>query len=314
MEREVQILTLELPEEGTGGERLDQWIAGRLPDLSRSRIQGLMKNGSVKNSAGAVLRPRDKITCATSITVELPPPEPIVPQPQEIALDIVYEDEHCLVVDKPAGLCVHPSPGHPDGTLVNALLFHCPHLPGIGGFERPGIVHRLDKDTSGLMVVAKSDAAMTGFSGLFKNGGVRKEYLCLVHGAPPQPQGTVDNLIGRHPVLRQQYAVVTRNGKRAVSHYTLVERGRRLSLVRVKIDTGRTHQIRVHMAYLRCPIIGDSFYGRKSADLSLPTVPQRQMLHAARLYFTHPVTGGKMEFESNPPADFAAFLPVTDNE
>lgn len=309
MEREGQILTLELPESGTGGERLDQWIAGQLPELSRSRIQGLMKQGGVKNSAGETLRPRDKSDCAMTITVELPPPEPIVPQPQEIALDILYEDDHCLVVDKPAGLCVHPSPGHADGTLVNALLFHCPNLPGIGGYERPGIVHRLDKDTSGLMVVAKSDAAMTGFSGLFKEGKVNKEYLCLVHGAPPQAQGTIDNLIGRHPVLRQQYAVVARNGKRAISHYTVVERYRQLSLVRVKIDTGRTHQIRVHMAYLRCPIIGDQVYGRRSADLSLPMVPQRQMLHAAHLHFPHPVTGAKMEFESNPPADFAAFLP-----
>ncbi len=302
-----ETVIVRVPEEGTGGVRLDAYLAGRLPELSRSRVQTLLKSGAVRTAAGRVLKVRDKVAPGEEVMVEIPPPAPIEPQPQNIPLDIVFEDEHCIVVDKPAGLCVHPSPGHPDGTLVNALLFHCPNLPGIGGFERPGIVHRLDKDTSGLMVVAKSDAAMMGFSEMFKSRGVSKEYLCLVHGAPPQNQGTLDNLIGRHPVLRQHYAVVARNGKRAISHYTLIEHFRRISLVRVKIDTGRTHQIRVHMAHLRCPIIGDGFYGRKSADIQLDPPPLRQMLHAAHLSFRHPVTGSDLSFDSEIPQDFAIY-------
>lgn len=306
--RDPETIEVVVPAEGTKGERLDLWLAGMLPEFSRSRIQTLMKNGAVKNADGQTLKPRDRVAGGDRLLIEIPPPAPIVPQPQDIAIDIVYEDEHCIVVNKPAGLCVHPSPGHADGTLVNALLFHCRELPGIGGFERPGIVHRLDKDTSGLMVAAKSDAAMMGFTELFKAGEVHKEYLALVHGTPPQMQGTVDNLIGRHPVLRQHYAVVARNGKRAVSHYAVVEKMKRISLVRVKIDTGRTHQIRVHMSHLRCPIIGDAFYGRRSADVLLQPLPERQMLHAAHLVFKHPVSGRMMEFDAAPPADFAAYL------
>jgi 23S rRNA pseudouridine1911/1915/1917 synthase len=191
---------------------------------------------------------------------------------------------------------------------VNALLHHCHDLGGVGGVERPGIVHRLDKDTSGLMVVAKNDAAMAGLVRLFQTGGIAKEYLALVHGAPPKPCGTVSTLIGRHPAERKRMAVVTRNGKQAVTHYAVERKVGVLTLMRCRIETGRTHQIRVHMQSLGCPVAGDAVYGRPAADRRLPHAPARQMLHAARLSFAHPVTGEALAFEAPLPADFAACL------
>jgi 23S rRNA pseudouridine1911/1915/1917 synthase len=289
-------------------ERLDAWLAAQAPDVSRSRIQALIKQGRV-TSGGAAVKANAKPAAGQVIEIQLPAPVPALPQPEDIPLDIVYEDDDLLVLDKPAGLVVHPAPGHAAGTLVNALLHHCTDLGGIGGVERPGIVHRLDKDTSGLMVVAKNDAAMAGLVRLFQTGGISKEYLALVHGAPSKPAGTVIGLIGRHPVERKRMAVVRVNGKQAVTHYTVERRlGGDTSLLRCRIETGRTHQIRVHAQSLGCPLVGDALYGRPASDSRLPLAPARQMLHAARLAFAHPVTGAALAFTAPPPEDFAQML------
>ena len=287
--------------------RIDAWLASQTTELSRARIQALMKEGRV-TCDGVAVKANGKPKPGQTIEISVPAPVSAVPQPEDIPLAIVYEDSDCLVINKPAGLVVHPAPGHASGTLVNALLFHCHDLGGVGGVERPGIVHRLDKDTSGLMVVAKNDAAMAGFVRLFQTGGISKEYLTLVHGAPLKTSGTVRSMIGRHPVQRQKMSVVTRNGKMAVTHYTVEKRLGDITLVRCRIETGRTHQIRVHMLSLECPVIGDGLYGRPSSDKRLTPVPLRQMLHAARLTFAHPVTGAPLAFEAPVPADFAAYL------
>jgi 23S rRNA pseudouridine1911/1915/1917 synthase len=299
------LLTFSVPESAEG--RLDAWLAAQTAELSRARIQALIKEGRV-TCGGAAVKANAKPKAGQTIEIRIPAPVPALPQPEDIPLDILYEDGDCLVINKPAGLVVHPAPGHATGTLVNALLFHCHDLGGVGGVERPGIVHRLDKDTSGLMVVAKNDAAMAGFVRLFQTHGIAKEYVTLVHGAPLKPAGTVSSLIGRHPVHRQKMAVVDRNGKMAVTHYAVERRLGVLSLVRCRIETGRTHQIRVHMLSLGCPVVGDALYGRPAADKQLSPVPPRQMLHAQRLTFTHPVTGAPMAFEAPIPADFSIYL------
>ncbi len=298
-----RLLTLVVPEGADG--RLDAWLAANVEELSRARVQALIKAGLV-TCEGAAVRANAKPRPGQVIEVSVPAPVAAVPAPEEIPLDILYEDGDCLVLNKPAGLVVHPAAGHATGTLVNALLHHCRDLGGVGGVERPGIVHRLDKDTSGLMVVAKNDAAMAGFVRLFKTGGITKEYLALVHSAPPRASGTVSTLIGRHPAHRKKMAVVARGGKAAVTHYAVEQRLGELTLVRCRIETGRTHQIRVHMQSLGCPIAGDALYGKPAADRRLACVPARQMLHAVRLSFAHPVTGAAMAFEAPPPDDFAA--------
>jgi len=298
-------LAFTVPPETSG--RLDAWLATQAPELSRSRIQALIKEGRVL-SGGMTVKANARPAAGQVVEIHVPPPVPAVPQPEDIPLDVVYEDGGLLVVNKPAGLVVHPAPGHAAGTLVNALLHHCSDLSGVGGVERPGIVHRLDKDTSGLMTVAKNDTAMTGLMRLFQTGGVVKEYLALVHGAPPHPHGTVSGQIGRHPTKRRRMAVVRDGGKRAVTHYAVERQSRDVSLMRCRIETGRTHQIRVHMQALGCPVVGDALYGRPSADKQLPLVPARQMLHAARLAFTHPVSGAALAFDAPPPKDFSDVL------
>ncbi len=299
------VLVLTVPDGADG--RLDAWLAAQAVGLSRARIQSLIKEGCV-TCGGVPVKANARPRPGSVIEIRVPAPVPSVPLPEDIPLDIVYEDADCLVLNKPAGLVVHPAPGHATGTLVNALLHHCRGLCGVGGVERPGIVHRLDKDTSGLMVVAKNDAAMAGFVRLFQTHGVAKEYLTLVHGAPPQSSGTVNSLIGRHPVDRKRMAVVMRNGKQAVTHYSVEKRLGGITLVRCRIETGRTHQIRVHMQSLGCPVVGDALYGRPAADKRLTPVPPRQMLHAARLAFTHPVTGSAMAFNVPLPRDFETYL------
>jgi len=295
------LLSFTVPAGAAG--RLDAWLASQTSELSRARIQALIKEGRV-TCVGAPVKANAKPRPGQVIEIAVPAPVPAIPQPENIPLDILYEDGDCLVLNKPAGLVVHPAPGHASGTLVNALLHHCRDLGGVGGVERPGIVHRLDKDTSGLMVVAKNDAAMAGFVRLFQTGGMTKEYLALVHGLPQKPSGTVSGLIGRHPSNRKKMAVVTRNGKQAVTHYTVERRMGDITLVRCRIETGRTHQIRVHMQSLGCPVVGDAVYGRPAADKRLPHFPARQMLHAAHLKFAHPLTGVPMEFVAPLPKDF----------
>ncbi|MBQ9431421.1 MAG: RluA family pseudouridine synthase [Kiritimatiellae bacterium] len=288
------------------GLRLDAWLASHAPELSRARIQALIKSGDVTVD-GAPVKANTKARLGSRIVVSVPPPVPAEPAPEEIPLSVVYEDSDCLVLNKPAGLVVHPAPGHSGGTLVNALLAHCRDLKGVGGVERPGIVHRLDKDTTGLMVVAKNDAAMAGLVRLFQSGGIRKEYLAWTRGVPSPERGTVNTLIGRDPRHRQRMAVVPVNGKPAVTEYRVEERCDPFALVRCRIETGRTHQIRVHMRHIGCPIVGDPVYGKPAADRQLAVVPDRQLLHAALLAFAHPVTGQPLRFEAPPPADFAAF-------
>jgi len=287
--------------------RLDAWLATEVPELSRARIQALMKEGHI-TCEGLAVKANDRPTAGKILHLLIPIPISAIPQPEAIPLSIVYEDADILVIDKQAGLVVHPAPGHLTGTLVNALLHHCKDLAGIGGVERPGIVHRLDKDTSGLMVVAKNDAAMAGFVRLFQTGGITKSYLALIHGAPLKAQGILQNFIGRHPVDRKKMSIVTRNGKLAVTHYCVEKKFKKASLIRCRIETGRTHQIRVHMHILGCPVVGDTLYGRTAADKQMPVIPQRQMLHAVQLSFAHPVTHQPLAFESPLPADFEAAL------
>ena len=298
--------TRTVPSEAAG-QRLDIWLAAALPGFSRARIQGLMREGRVLVD-GAPARASNTTRSGQTAVVLVPPPAPATPRAEARALDIVYEDADIVVLDKPAGLVVHPAPGHATGTLVNALLHHCEDLGGIGGVERPGIVHRLDKDTTGLMVVAKHDAAMAGLVNAFQTGGVRKEYLALVHGAPPHISGTLTTLIGRDPKNRKRMAVVREHGKKATTHYHVEERFAVAALVLARIETGRTHQIRVHLAHLRAPIAGDSLYGGTRRDRQLPLQPRRPMLHATRLSFAHPITGQPLAFERPPHADMLAVL------
>ena len=296
-------------------ERLDRVLCGRYPDFSRSRIEGLVKSGFVTVDGVVAAKAGMKVSPDAAIEVEIPPPVPAVPEPEEIPLSVVFEDDDMVVVDKPAGMVVHPAPGHHSGTLVNALLAHCPSLGGIGGVARPGIVHRLDQDTSGLIVVAKSQPAMDGLVKAFASHvHVEKTYLAVCHGRPRLDAGRIENLIGRHPVDRKRMAVVERNGKRAVTNWTLERflgecgRGGAISLVKCQIETGRTHQIRVHMASLGCPVIGDATYGKPALDRRLEPVPARQMLHAWRLRLWHPVRNVQMSFEAPVPSDMEAYL------
>ena len=294
-------------------QRLDVWLAAVLPGFSRARIQALVREGRVMLDGRLAARPRETPKPGQTAVVTVPPPVSAIPRPEARALDIVYEDAAIVVLDKPAGLVVHPAPGHATGTLVNALLHHCNDLAGIGGVERPGIVHRLDKDTTGLLVVAKHDAAMTGLVQAFQSGGVRKEYLAIVHGAPPRASGTLTTQIGRDPANRKRMAVVREHGKTATTHYRVEERFPGAALVQARIETGRTHQIRVHLAHLGSPIAGDPLYGSARRDRSLPIRPARPMLHAARLAFAHPITGQPLVFERPPHPDMLALLAALRN-
>ena len=283
-------------------ERLDIVLMARHHDFSRSRIKGLIEAGFVKVNGEVVTKAGAKVDESDSLDVFIPPPVPAVPEPEDIPLDVLHEDEHILVLNKPPGLVVHPAPGHLTGTLVNALLAHCPALGGIGGVSRPGIVHRLDQDTSGVMVVAKTQRAMDVLANIVKT------YLALVHGTPSPPEGRIETLIGRSPFDRKKMAIVDRNGKVAVTNYRVAASARAVSRVECVIETGRTHQIRVHMASLGCPVIGDRTYGKGALDRRLDPVPARQMLHAWKLRLWHPVKGVEMSFEAPPPPDMRPYL------
>jgi 23S rRNA pseudouridine1911/1915/1917 synthase len=289
------------------GVRLDAWLSERLTDLSRSRIQALIRSGDIRVD-GALVRPGARVAAGARVSVHVPPPEPSGVVAQDIPLDVLYEDADVLVVNKPPGLVVHPAAGHARGTLVNALLYRCADLAGVGGEERPGIVHRLDKDTSGALVVAKHDKAMRGLVAGFKAGTVRKEYTALVEGLPRPPMRRIETLIGRHPHDRKKMSAQPRTGRPAASTYRVVEELGPVSLVQVVIETGRTHQIRVHMAHIGHPVVGDRQYGRRMrAAVGEIPVP-RQMLHAARLAFDHPCAPGRVEVGAPIPEDMAAVL------
>ena len=307
MVEEDDIRSFTVPPDGIG-TRLDAWLAAECEGFSRSRVQGLIRAGRMRVNGSVVDRAAFKVNPGDTVTLSVPPPVPAKPQPEDIPLNVMYEDDHMIVIDKPAGLVVHPAPGHLSGTLVNALLHHCPALEGIGGVARPGIVHRLDQDTSGLMVVAKTEAAMRTLTKEFSShANIRKTYLALVHGTPVPAEGRIENMIGRCPWDRKKMAIVERNGKVAATNYRTLSAGR-ISLVECVIETGRTHQIRVHMASLGCPIAGDALYGRPGWDRQLQPVPARQMLHAWKLELKHPVTRAQLAFEAPIPSDFSPWL------
>ncbi len=307
------------------GARLDKALAAALPGLSRSRLKALILEGAVSIDGDPVTDPSFSLKEGQAIAVTEPQPAPALPQPQDIALTIVHEDADLIVIDKPAGMVVHPAAGSPDGTVVNALLHHCKgSLSGIGGVARPGIVHRIDKDTSGLLVVAKTDAAHQGLAKQFADHSIKRAYWALLRGAPRKREGTIDKPIGRSRADRKKMTVVRSGGKHAVTHYKLLARygGQTAddavaSLVECRLETGRTHQIRVHMADLGCPVLGDPLYGRARATLPRHT-PQdvvdfvqkraRQALHARLLGFIHPVSGDPMHFESALPHDMRALI------
>ncbi|HMO51067.1 MAG TPA: RluA family pseudouridine synthase [Kiritimatiellia bacterium] len=288
------------PEES--GQRLDVWLARRAPDISRARWQEWIKNGRVTLN-GLTRKPNHPVSVGDSARVVIPPPEASPLTAEAIALDIIHEDRDILVVNKPAGLVVHPAPGHASGTLVNALLFHCRDLEGIGGEKRPGIVHRLDRETSGVLVVAKRESALMQLARQFKDRTTTKEYLAVVWGVPNPPTGAIKAAIGRDPVHRKKMSVRAAHGRPAVSHYRVYEKLNGAALLEVRIETGRTHQIRVHLAHIKHPVIGDSVYGRKRPpDPGVPA--KRHMLHAWKLRIRHPTTGEDMLLEAPVPPDF----------
>ena len=288
------------------GWRLDRALAAQVPALSRERLKVLTKAGALTREGVAVRDPATKVKGDERFTLAVPEPEPAHNEPQEIALPIVFEDEHLLVVDKPAGLVVHPAAGNRDGTLVNALLHHCGgSLSGIGGVARPGIVHRIDKDTSGLLVVAKHDKAHEGLARQFADHSIDRRYLAIVSGVPTKAEGTIDAPLARSPHNRKKIAIMPR-GKRAVTHWKRLELLNDAALVECRLETGRTHQVRVHMASIGHPLIGDPVYGRgKSGHRKLLNQLdfKRQALHAAHLGFVHPVTKGRLSFDSALPSD-----------
>ncbi len=294
--------------------RLDVWLAQALPDLSRARLQGLIAEGQVRVD-GAPTRASSRLREGQLVTVQVPEAAPAVPQPEAIALSVVYEDAHLIVIDKPAGLVVHPGAGTANGTLVNALLHHVRDLSGIGGVLRPGIVHRLDRGTSGLILVAKDDATHRALAAQFQGRQVLKEYLALVHGALVRSSGEIVAPIGRDPVHRQRMSVRAPRGRSARSSYTTEECFDGATLLRVRIHTGRTHQIRVHLASIGHPVAGDATYGgtrtpssRRGAAREALASLTRPALHAAHLAFTHPADGRRMDLTAPLPADIAGVL------
>ncbi len=297
------------------GARLDRLLAARLEDLSRSRLKGLIEAGMVSADGAPVREPSTRVKAGQTFAIVIPETVPATPEGQVMALDVVYEDADIIVIDKPAGMVVHPAPGNPDRTLVNALIAHCGvSLTGVGGVRRPGIVHRLDKDTSGLMVAAKSDAAHQGLVAQFAARTVERVYRALVWGRPEPAAGKIAGNIGRSPRNRKKMAVLRRGGRPAVTRYRVRRSyaGGAASLVECRLLTGRTHQIRVHLAAQGHPVIGDPTYGRRD-DRRRTALPEaarnaalamdRQALHAATLGFRHPGTGETLRFESDLPSD-----------
>jgi len=290
------------------GWRLDRALADALPTLSRERIKALVKSGALEAASGALRDPSAKVRGDECFHLAVPEPTPAHNEAQDIPLRVVFEDEHLLVVDKPAGLVVHPAAGNPDGTLVNALLHHCGgSLSGIGGVARPGIVHRIDKDTSGLLVVAKTDVAHEGLARQFAAHSIDRRYLAIVTGIPKVAEGTVDAPLARSSTNRKKISIVGEGrGKRAVTHWRRLQILRDAALVECRLETGRTHQVRVHMASLGHPLLGDPTYGRSGKshrDLLKDLNFHRQALHAAELGFIHPVSKNRLSFASGMPAD-----------
>ncbi|MBN2557853.1 MAG: RluA family pseudouridine synthase [Clostridia bacterium] len=292
------------------GTRLDLYLSEAMDDMSRSYIQKLIAENKVLVN-GLPVKAGYRTREGDGITVTVPETKKYEAVPQDIPVEILFEDDDIIVVNKERGMVVHPAPGNYDGTLVNALLHHCKgRLSSINGVERPGIVHRIDKDTSGILVVAKTDAAHRELGRMFSVHDIAREYLALVKGVVSENGARIDAPIGRHTVDRKKMSVNTRNGKRAVTGFTVVERYRNATMIRARLETGRTHQIRVHMAYIGHPVIGDAVYGKAGREHSI----SGQALHAAKLGFYHPVTGIYMEFEKEPPWDFMELVRELENE
>ncbi len=286
------------------GERIDALLARAFPALSRSLIQKCMEAGAVTLN-GKPVKKNARGAAGDEVLFAFPETEPLPLQAQALPLDVVYEDGDLIVVNKARGMVVHPAPGHPDGTLVNALLWHCgDSLSGIGGVQRPGIVHRIDKDTSGLLVAAKNDFAHQGLSAQLSDHSLFREYEAVANGFFREASGTVDRPIGRHPIDRKRMAVTEKNSKRAVTHWALLASYRGYSRILCRLETGRTHQIRVHMASIGHPLLGDGLYGAKCPDKGL----EGQCLHARRLRLVHPRTGAEMIFEAPLPEYFKDVL------
>lgn len=292
-------------------KRLDHWLVHKLPDLSRSTIKRLFEDGNITATDGRVLSLNKLPPIETEIEIEIPPAISTELIAQNIALEILFEDEHLIIITKPAGLCVHPAPGHPNGTLVNAILYHCPNLPGIGGEIRPGIVHRLDLGTSGVMVVAKSQACHEGLVQLFSRHEIERAYQAIVWGKPNQLSGKISTLIARHPQNRQKMSTQVKVGKTAVTNYKVLKSAHNLSLIEFRLETGRTHQIRVHASqFLQTPVLCDPVYSDFVHQKSKLIDPIKeilkdwphQLLHAWVLGFTHPITQEKIRFEAPLPS------------
>jgi 23S rRNA pseudouridine1911/1915/1917 synthase len=287
------------------GARLDRWLAAHVPELSRARLQALIDDGHVRVD-GRVPKASRRLTGGEQVVLEIPRPQPETLTPEPITLTVVHEDDQVLVVDKPAGMVVHPGAGHRTGTLAAAVLAHAPGTAGVGGPRRPGVVHRLDKETSGLLVVAKTPRAYESLTAQLAARTVTRRYRAIVHGRVKASEGVIDAAIGRHPRDRIRMAVLPR-GKRAVTRYTVLERFSRFTDLDVGLETGRTHQIRVHMASIGHPVAGDEVYGGRARS-PLPVPLSGLALHAARLSFVHPATERRMEFTSPLPARMERFL------
>ncbi|AFY43742.1 RluA family pseudouridine synthase [Nostoc sp. PCC 7107] len=290
-------------------QRLDRYLAEELPDISRSRIQQFIEQGNVQVNDQVCTSKKVNVKAGDRITLQIPEAQPLELQAEDIPLDILYEDDQLLILNKPAGLVVHPAPGHYDGTLVNALLAHCPNLPGIGGVQRPGIVHRLDKDTTGAIAIVKTDIAYQHLQAQLQAKTAQREYLGVVYGAPKTQSGKIDFPIGRHPQDRKKMAVVPveEGGRAAVTHWQVLERLGNYTLIHFQLETGRTHQIRVHSAKIGHPIVGDPVYGSgRSVGVNLPG----QALHAWRLKLQHPISEDWIEVTAPPPPSFTTLLEV----
>lgn len=286
------------------GGRIDAYLAGAFEDMSRSYIKKLIDDKTVKVN-GIVVKANYKLKSGDSIEIVIPDPQKLDVTPEDIDLDILYEDNDIIVVNKPKGMVVHPAAGNYSGTLVNALLAHCKdELSDINGVIRPGIVHRIDKDTTGILVVAKNNAAHEGLSKKLKVHDIKRVYTAICDGVIKEDSGTVDAPIGRHPIDRKKMAVNTKNGRHAVTHFTVLERFKNATLIEARLETGRTHQIRVHMSYIGHPLVGDEVYGRKNHKFKL----QGQVLHATVLGFEHPLTGQYLEFSSELPGYFKELI------
>ncbi|WP_409333548.1 RluA family pseudouridine synthase [Cuspidothrix issatschenkoi] len=290
-------------------DRLDRYLSQELSELSRSRIQQLIEQGHVQINDQVCISKKIHLKTGDHITLEIPAIQPLQIQAADIPLDILYEDDELIILNKPAGLVVHPAPGHPDGTLVNAILAHCPNLPGIGGVQRPGIVHRLDKDTTGAIAIAKTDLAYQHLQAQLQAKTARREYLGLVYGVPKTETGSIDLPIGRNPQDRKKMAIVSveDGGRTAVTHWRVQERLANYTLIHFQLETGRTHQIRVHSAKMGHPIVGDPVYGSgRSVGVNLPG----QALHAWKLQLQHPLSGNLVQVTAPPPPSFTTLLEV----